>query len=37
MAGVDMTHVPYRRSAPSLTDLFGGQMRKSPPQLQKAA
>jgi len=26
MAGVDMTHVPYRGSAPALTDLLGGQM-----------
>ena len=26
MAGVDMTHVPYRGSAPALTDLMGGQV-----------
>ena len=26
MAGADMTHVPYRGSAPALTDLIGGQV-----------
>jgi tripartite-type tricarboxylate transporter receptor subunit TctC len=26
MAGVDMTHVPYRGLAPALTDLIGGQV-----------
>jgi tripartite-type tricarboxylate transporter receptor subunit TctC len=26
MTGVDMAHVPYRGSAPALTDLFGGQV-----------
>jgi tripartite-type tricarboxylate transporter receptor subunit TctC len=26
MAGVDMVHVPYRASAPGLTDLLGGQV-----------
>jgi tripartite-type tricarboxylate transporter receptor subunit TctC len=26
MAGVDMLHVPYRGSAPALTDLIGGQV-----------
>jgi tripartite-type tricarboxylate transporter receptor subunit TctC len=26
MAGVDMTHVPYRGSPPALTDLLGGQV-----------
>ncbi len=26
MAGVNMTHVPYRGSAPALTDLLGGQV-----------
>jgi tripartite-type tricarboxylate transporter receptor subunit TctC len=27
MAGVSMLHVPYRGTAPALTDLFGGQTR----------
>lgn len=26
MAGVDMLHIPYRGSAPALTDLLGGQV-----------
>lgn len=26
MAGVDMTHIPYKGSAPALTDLVGGQV-----------
>jgi tripartite-type tricarboxylate transporter receptor subunit TctC len=26
MAGIDMTHVPYRSSGPALTDLFGGEV-----------
>ena len=26
MAGVDMTHVPYRGEGPALTDLIGGQV-----------
>ena len=26
MAGIDMTHVPYRGNAPALTDLVGGQV-----------
>jgi tripartite-type tricarboxylate transporter receptor subunit TctC len=26
MAGVDLTHVPYRGNAPALTDLIGGQI-----------
>src|SRR4030095_1739318 len=26
MAGVDLVHVPYRGSAPALTDLMGGQV-----------
>ncbi len=26
MAGVDMTHVPYKGSGPALTDLLGGQL-----------
>jgi tripartite-type tricarboxylate transporter receptor subunit TctC len=25
MTGIDMTHVPYRGSAPALADLLGGQ------------
>ena len=29
MAGVDMIHVPYRGSAPALTDLIGGQVHVS--------
>ena len=37
MAGVNMRHVPYRGAAPALTDLLGGQVRKTRPQLQKAA
>jgi tripartite-type tricarboxylate transporter receptor subunit TctC len=31
MTGIDMTHVPYRGSAPALTDLLGGQMQVSFP------
>jgi tripartite-type tricarboxylate transporter receptor subunit TctC len=31
MAGVDMTHVPYRSSGPALTDLLGGQVQISFP------
>jgi tripartite-type tricarboxylate transporter receptor subunit TctC len=26
MSGIDMLHVPYRGSAPMLTDLLGGQV-----------
>jgi tripartite-type tricarboxylate transporter receptor subunit TctC len=26
MAGVDLTHVPYRGGAPATTDLLGGQV-----------
>jgi tripartite-type tricarboxylate transporter receptor subunit TctC len=26
MAGIDMQHVPYRESAPALTDLLGAQV-----------
>lgn len=26
MAGVDMTHIPYRGSAPAMTDVMGGQV-----------
>src|SRR5438105_4471203 len=26
MAGIDMTHVPYKGSSPALTDLIGGQV-----------
>ena len=26
MAGVDLVHVPYRGSAPAVTDLIGGQV-----------
>ena len=29
MTGVDMVHVPYKGSAPSLTDLIGGQVQVS--------
>jgi hypothetical protein len=35
MTGVNLVHVPYNR-APASTDLLGGQVRKMPPQLQKA-
>jgi tripartite-type tricarboxylate transporter receptor subunit TctC len=29
MTGVDMVHVAYKGSAPSLTDLLGGQVQVS--------
>jgi tripartite-type tricarboxylate transporter receptor subunit TctC len=37
MTGVNLVHVPYRGGAPMIADLLGGQVRKMPPQLQKAA
>jgi len=33
MTGVEMIHVPYRGSAPALTDLIGGQMHVSFPAI----
>jgi tripartite-type tricarboxylate transporter receptor subunit TctC len=36
MTGLDMTHVPYRGSAPALTDLLGGQMHVSFPVMPAA-
>ena len=32
MAGIDITHIPYKGSGPALTDLIGGHVRSISPR-----